>query len=384
MNKYNLQRVQLAAQPILPTFSEVFQRSPWVYYGGDNLMPQYLISRYNNSAIHKAIVIAKKEQVIGDGMTANNPMSTVNLVNSKENIYEVYKKCALDLILFGGYALNVIWSRDKKSIAEIYHLDFSRVRSGKINPETDEIETYYYSPDWSNTRKFPPQDYPSFNQKEDNPSQIIYYKSYSPDTSYYPTPDYSGALAAIEIDVQIKEFHSNNLRNGLSPGLWINLNNGVPSEEEQRIVARGLEEQFGSVNNAGRPIVSFNESKELAPDIVQIPKNSNDSYYEALYDDVVRTILSGHRVGTGELFSISTANKLGSKDEISTHIAYFYSTVIKPYQRELLTTFNKLATMKFGEYIEYEIKPIKIFEDDVVNEDTPNPNNNDNTVNNIE
>jgi hypothetical protein len=360
--KYQLTRSQFTQEPLLPIFSEVLNRLDYVLYGEGNMMPQYLISRYNNSAIHKAIIISKKEQILGDGMVSlNNPMATVNFINETENVKDVFEKCALDLVLFGGFSLNVIWSRDRKSIAEIYHIDFSRIRSGKINPETDKIEKYFYSPDWSNIKKFPPTEYDSFSQEDGRPSQIYYYKQYSPSQSYYPHPDYSGGLASIEIDVNIKEFHANNLKNGMMPSLWINMNNGLPGPEEQRLITRALESQFSSVNNAGRPIISFNESKELSPEITQIQTSANDGYYQAIYDDIIRSILSAHRISSGELFGISTANKLGSKDEITTHIEYVRKTVIMPYQKQLLGVFDKLVSLKFQVPTSFEIKPMSIY-----------------------
>jgi hypothetical protein len=360
--KYQLTRSNFTQEPLLPIFSEVLNRLDYVLYGEGNMMPQYLISRYNNSAIHKAIIISKKEQILGDGMVSlNNPMATVNFINESENVKDVFEKCALDLVLFGGFALNVIWSRDRKSIAEIYHIDFSRIRSGKINPETDKIEKYFYSPDWSNIKKFPPTEYDSFSQEDGRPSQIYYYKQYSPSQSYYPHPDYSGGLASIEIDVNIKEFHANNLKNGMMPSLWINMNNGLPGPEEQRLITRALESQFSSVNNAGRPIISFNESKELSPEITQIQTSANDGYYQAIYDDIIRSILSAHRISSGELFGISTANKLGSKDEITTHIEYVRKTVIMPYQKQLLGVFDKLVSLKFQVPTSFEIKPMSIY-----------------------
>ena len=361
--KYQLNKIAFRQEPILPRFSELFNRVPWVYYGDNNLMPQYLITRYNNSAIHKAIVTSKVNQIMGDGVVSiNNPMASINLINKKENVSEVMKKCALDLVLFGGYSLNIIWSRDRKTVAEIYHLDFSRVRVGKINPETDEIEKYYYSADWSNIKKFPVEEYDGFNQEDGEPSQVLYYKQYQPSNSYYPNPDYSGALAAIEIDVNIKEFHSNNLKNGMLPSLWIDFVNGIPDEENQRLMTRALEEQYSSVNNAGRPIISFNESPELSPRITQIAPSSNDGYYQAIYDDIIRTILSGHRISSGELFGISTSGKLGTRNEIVDHSEYIRKMVIMPYQAELLPTFNKLVSLKSQTPTTFEIKPLSIYE----------------------
>jgi len=361
--KYQLGRMNFRQEPFLPIFSELFDRRPWVLYGENNQMPQYLISRYNNCAIHKAIITSKREQICGDGIVSlNNPMATVNLINPKDNVMDVYRKCALDLLLFGGYALNVIWSRDRTTIAEMYHLDFSRIRCGKINHETDEIEKYYYSADWTNIKKFPVEEYDTFNQEDGEPSQVFYYKQYSPNNSYYPHPDYSGGLAAIEIDVNIKEFHSNNLKNGMLPSLFISMNNGIPGEEEQRIITRALEEQYTSVNNAGRPIISFNESPELAPQITQIPAASSDGYYQSIYDDILRSILSAHRVSSGELYGISTAGKLGTRNEIVDHSEYFRKMVIMPYQKELLSTFDKLVSIKSQRPTSFEIKPLSIYE----------------------
>lgn len=363
MKKYDLGRVNFTQEPILPRFTEVIQRLPYVLYGDDNLMPNYLITRFNNSAIHKAIVISKVNQILGDGIVSiNNPMASVNLINKKENVHDVMKKCALDLVLFGGYALNVIWSRDRKTVAEIYHIDFSKVRCGKINPETDEIEKYYYSLDWTNVKKYGVEEYDTFNQEDGEPSQILYYKAYQPNNSYYPVPDYSGALASIEIDVNIKEFHSNNLKNGMLPSLWIDFVNGIPDDDQKRIITRALEEQYSSVNNAGRPIISFNESAELSPKITQIPASSNDGYYQAIYDDIIRSILSGHRISSGELFGISTSGKLGTRNEIVDHSEFIRKTVIMPYQDELLPTFNKLVSLKTQTYTTFEIKPMSIYE----------------------
>jgi hypothetical protein len=344
----------------VPVYSEVLQRSPWVYYGDNNLLPQYFIQLYDNCAIHKAVVTSKVNQILGDGVVSlNNPMATINLINPRENVTEVMKKCVLDYMLFGGFALNVIWTKDKENVAEIYHIDFSRIRSGKLNDD-DDIECYYYSPDWKQIRKYPPEEYPAFNQDKGG-SQIYYYKNYQPSMSYYPIPDWSAGQRAIEIDIEAKNFHMNNLRKGMVPSLWINYNNGIPGEEEQRTLVRALEAQYGGTDNAGQAIISFNESKELSPEITQIPRNDNDNYYQSLNDDITRSILSSHRVSSAELFGIATAGKLGGGDEITEHSEYFRKMVIMPYQNEILPVFNKLVSLKFGKPTTFEVKPLSLF-----------------------
>jgi hypothetical protein len=133
------------------------------------------------------------------------------------------------------------------------------------------------------------------------------------------------------------------------------MNGGIPGEEEQRVLTRALEAQYAGTDNAGQAIISFNESKETAPEIIQIPRNDNDSYYASLSDDITRSILSAHRVSSAELFGIATAGKLGASNEITEHSEYFRKMVILPYQSELLPTFDKLVSMKTSKPTTFEI-----------------------------
>jgi hypothetical protein len=374
VKKFQLSKIDFKMASF-PIFSEVLNRSPWVFYGANNLLPQYFISLYDNCAIHKAIIKSKVNQILGDSIySENNPEAPIALVNGEENIVDVMRKCSLDFMLFGGFALNVIWSKDRKTIAEIYHLDFSRVRSGKVNTNTDKVDSYFYSPCWEDTRKYPPQEFQAFNQKQKDPVQIFYFKIYQPGLTYYPVPDWSAGQRSIEIDVEIKNFHMNNLRQGMVPSLWINYNNGIPGEEEQRVLVRALESQYGGTDNAGQAIISFNESKEQSPDIVQIPRNDHDSYYQSLYEDISRSILSSHRVSSAELFGISTPGKLGSRNEIIDHSEYFRKMVILPYQDEMVPVFNKMLSLYFNKPTTLKIEPLSIYQTVPITETDNNPN----------
>jgi hypothetical protein len=145
------------------------------------------------------------------------------------------------------------------------------------------------------------------------------------------------------------------------PSLWINYNNGIPGEEEQRTLVRALESQYGGTDNAGQAIISFNESQEQSPVITQIPRNDSDTYYQSLNDDITRSILSAHRVSSAELFGIATAGRLGGANEITEHSEYFRKMVIMPFQSCLLPSFNKLVSLKFGTPTTFEIKPLSLF-----------------------
>jgi hypothetical protein len=131
-----------------------------------------------------------------------------------------------------------------------------------------------------------------------------------------------------------------------------------------------LEEQYSGTDNAGGAIISFNESKEQSPEITQISPGGNSDYYQQIYDDINRSILSAHRVSSAELFGVATPGKLGGSDEITQHSEYFRKMVIQPYQNELLPTFNKLVSLKFEKPTNFEVKPLSLF---ITGDVTENP-----------
>ena len=130
----------------------------------------------------------------------------------------MFAKIALDYVIFGGYALNLIWNKEGTQVAEIYHLPVANVRTGQETEEGD-IDHYYYSSDWSNIRKYKPVAYRAWSptdNKKDNASQIYYCKDYQPGQEFYALPTYMSALTDIDLDSRISRFHNQNLKQGLN------------------------------------------------------------------------------------------------------------------------------------------------------------------------
>ena len=211
----------------LPKIKEV-RGKDWMSYGSDNLFPQQLIELYDSSAIHHTAVDSISDAIYGEGIKYYGD----EYVNTKgETINDVYKKIALDYALYNGYAVNVIFNKEGSRITDIYHVPFADVRSGKIN-EDGEVDEYYYSVNWGNTRKYKPVSYKSFDptdNKGDNASQIYYCYNYTPGNMVYPLPSYVGALNDIDLDARVSRFHNANISNGLAPSMMIQFRNGIPS-----------------------------------------------------------------------------------------------------------------------------------------------------------
>lgn len=349
MNKTenNLLVIQLS-QVEIPKIVEN-TRNEWINFGIDNNYPQYLIDLFQHSSLHSAICKSKVNDICGSGVSYDGEDEKTNKFISQANPYEtlndVLKKIAFDHIIFGGYAINIIWSKDRKSIAEIYQVDYSNIRSGKMNVNKI-VEEYYYSDDWSN-RKIKPVRIPAFNPSlaGKEPSQLIYYKSYSPGMKYYSLPSYVGALNAIETDVEIANFHLAHIKNGMTPNLLINFNNGIPTEEERTKIERQIKDKYTGTDNAGRFIVTFSDDKDKAPVIETLSVSDLDKQFIQLQDTILQNILSGHSIVSPLLVGIPTSVGLGGTEIIQDSWQLYNNRVITPFKDEILISLNKIANI---------------------------------------
>lgn len=363
-NKINLMKFDQVVIDV-PKFIEVPGKK-WVSYGINNLYPNFLVDLFQDSAMNNTAITSKVDAVVGQGLETQSEETNYVLkrANPKESWNDVFAKCAFDYVLFGGFALNIIWDRSGENIAEFYHVDMSKLRSGHINPETDEVDEYYYSHCWREYRKYKPICYPSFDPSKaiEAPSQIYYYFNYSPNNQYYPLPSYQGGLKDIQIDVETSRFHLANLANGLNPSLFIEMANGVPAPEERENIYRDLQDTFGGTRNAGRFFLSFAADKDHATSVTPI-QSANDNYYISLDAWVTTRVLSAHRITSPLLLGIKDGgSSLGSnKDEIMVAYEHFLTTVVRPYTQAMIKVFDNLMFYKGYPDIELSVKPNQLF-----------------------
>ena len=361
MDRNNLRVFEFGAGALLPTFEEVVNTKPYVFFGNDNLWAQHTIEMFNYSSTNRACINAVIAGIIGKEMYINGQDSFM-MVNSTETLYDVFKKTAVDFVIHNGFSLNTIKTRDGEGIASIYHIDFSKIRSGKVD-DFDYVKEYFYSADWRNPTKYKPVEIPAFNIKGDGDSQVYYSFPYSPNQKYYPLPSYIGGRIPIQIDVEINNFSLNNIQNSWFPSLMISLNQGVPSEEERDMIYRHLEEKYSSGNRAGNVILNFADSKENEPTITTISPNANADLFNGLNQMVESKIIQSHGITKPDLLGIKTAGQLGSKQEIIEGYEHFLQAVVKPKREYLIREFEKLLFYMTGKVNKITIKDNLLFQD---------------------
>jgi hypothetical protein len=302
----------------------------WVNYGDDNLYPQYLVDLYHASPTHNALCTTIAMMVFGEGFEPAD--LNAKLLAAQWDLDSELRKCAIDLKIQNGFALEVNWSLDRSTIANISHLPFENVRSGFCD-ENEVVDWYYYSRDWMDKRQEPTA-IARFNPETKNeyPTQILYMKPFSVGSYYYPKPDYIGAINYIELEKEISVFHINNIKNGLSPSFAIHFKNGIPSDEERRMIRRDIENQAAGAQNAGKFWMTFSDEPDRAPTIEPFALSDADKQYQFLSEETTAKIMIGHRVTNPQMFGVMVAGKLGGGSEMEASAELFDQQVVQPFR----------------------------------------------------
>jgi len=342
----------------------------WTTWGLDNLRGDYLLNLLNKSSKHNAILKSKAAMIGGQGWNKDNLSTNALLfINNLENecsLDEILARLSYDLEVFGGFYLNIIWSKDRTRIAEINYLDHNLVRIQEKQGD-EETDSYWYTPDWSKHSRQKPVKYQGFstnNRKEAN--QILYVKEFRPGQQLYGIPEYISAEGWIALEGGIEEFHNSSIQNGFSPSMVINFGSGIPGSEDMDNIIRRLRQEYEGASKGGKVIFTFSDGSENAPVITPINLNDSDKRFIELNKEVTEGILCGHRVINPTLFGIKTEGELGGTNDILESMAIFKAQYVEPKQYLIERVFNKLSRingitdeLKINEFkIKLDISPV--------------------------
>jgi hypothetical protein len=215
--------------------------------------------------------------------------------------------------------------------------------------EDGEVEGYYYSKDWTKIRKkgYEPVRIPAFGYGTKGEGLEIYcIKPYRAGFYYYSPVDYQGGIPYAELEEEVANYHINNIKNGLSPSMLINFNNGVPTEEERELIERRIVQKFSGSSNSGKFILAFNDNKEMAASIEPVQLSDASEQYQFLADESMRKLMVAHRVTSPMLMGIKDNTGLGNNaDELKTASLLFHNTVIRPFQELILDAIDDILAV---------------------------------------
>jgi predicted transcriptional regulator len=328
-----------------PVFTEKKNKG-YVEFGEVNNYPEYLLSLYNESPKHGAIVKGKSTYIFGRGFENKGK------ANSRgESWNDILKKCVKDDELFRGYYLQVIWNRIGQ-ISEVYHIDFSKVRVSK------DLSCFYIKNDWLDWKE-KPREYPQFSTQNPTGSQIYYKREYNPTSEIYPLPSYFQGLNYIESDIEVSRHILGNAKQGFVGSTLINLNNGDPINEEHKgEVEKGLLKKFTG-DSGKRVVIMFNKSKENSADIQNLGTTMlTKEDFTNINNLIQQEIFASHQITSPSLFGIKTEGQLGGRTEIRDAYEIFNNTYVQERQEEFNQVFTDFRNLK-GEVGEFNIVPLE-------------------------
>lgn len=349
-------KIELAGfEPPIAKYAEKLSGDKsYVMWGVDNKYPDYIKSLLSKSTIHSSIIQQKVRLIAGEGFIKPNDVS-ISFINNPfgfENLDEIVKKCTWDLLTFGGFALNVVWTKDRSKISYVNYIDIGKLRIDRTNDD-DNVTRYWYSDGWENIQKYKPVLYDEFSTvNKKNASQIYFYKNYTPGIEYYPIPTYSGGINCIELESKMKLFHINSVERGFAPSMSIDipLANGKTDEERREIVNK-IKNQYQGSKNAGEVIVTFSDpnNPNIKTTFNKIDSNTSDERYKFLMDFVIDDICRSHNVTSPQIFGImnSKDSELQGRLNLIEQIEYFQQSFVSPVQHTLESVFNELLLINY-------------------------------------
>jgi hypothetical protein len=350
-------------------------RKEWVAYGEDNNYFQFLIDRYNGSATNNAIINGMAELIYGKGLNATDASRKPDEYAMMKSLFSrvCMRKVTFDLKAMGQAAMQVIYNKDKTKVVQVEHMPIETLRMEKMNDD-GEITGYYYSKDWTKIRKkgYEPIRIPAFGYGEKGEGLEIYcIKPYRSGFYYYSPVDYQGGLPYAELEEEVANYHINNIKNGLSPSMLINFNNGVPTEEERELIERRIIQKFSGSSNSGKFILAFNDNKEMAASIEPVQLSDASEQYQFLADEAMRKLMVAHRVTSPMLMGIKDNTGLGNNaDELKTASLLFHNTVVRPIQEMILDAVDDILAVNGASLNIYfkTLQPLEL-QGDMVEED---------------
>jgi hypothetical protein len=308
----------------------------YMQYGQNNDYPQYLLDLFNKSAKHNAIIRGKVNYIVGNGWAGEQDM--IKKVNRDETLNDLTKKVALDLELFGGAYIQVIWSVMGGQVAELWHCDYTKIRTNKDNTQ------FWYKDDWKVTRNQEKAEiYNAFNPANPQGVQILYVKEYRPGMNVYSLPGYFGALNYIESDVEVSKHVLGNAQTGFSASKLITLPNGEPSPEEKRLVSRQFDNMYTGADGKKYLLAFVNDltRKPIVDDLGASDLTKEDF---SRVDELIQTnIFSGHQITSPDLFGIAVPGQLGNRQQLRDSYEIFNNTYVRYKQMQIEGVFNMLG-----------------------------------------
>lgn len=320
----------------IPEYKELDNRNKnYVVLGDWDDYPIWQYNCYLNCPILGTIVNGTADFVAGNDIVCQVPGFEKTVNRKGETARDVIGRCAVDYMIYGGFYLQVIRNAGGK-ISEIYWLDYRYVRTDKYN------ECFWYSEDFGKKygRTSKALVYPKFMEKGIEPTSVLFVKSKT-SRGVYGTSPWNSCIKSVVTSIKVDEFHLNEISNNFTASAVINFNNGIPTDEQKKEIEKSITEKFTGSENAGRFVLSFNQTRDNMTTIQRIDEDGFDKRYDALAKHTQSQIFAALGANPN-LFGIPTENNGFSNEEYEESFRLYNRTRVRPIQQLMTDSFDRI------------------------------------------
>lgn len=330
----------------------------YVTFGDGNSYFDYLIDRTNGSATNGAIMAKVKKIIYGKGLESK---ALNEIISEKEQ-----KKLVSDLKELGQCAIQVSTTEEGKKVTGT-HFPIQYL-APEIQDAKGVVNKYYYSENFDAQTGSKPKSMKAYKPDVVGNS-ILYIRAYSSGMKYFTLPSHNGGLPYAELEEEIANYHINNVKNGLAPSMLINMNNGSPDKAVKKQVEADVVRKYGGSSNAGRVIISWNESKETEATITAIPLSDASEQYQFLSSECQNKLSTAHGATSALLFGLSSSTGFSNNsEELKTAMILFETLEVQDFRDLLIDAFDTLMEHN-GVKEDLEFTTLNPFMDEITEEE---------------
>lgn len=319
-----------------------------INWGKDNDYPIKLLNLYNSSPTHRACVDFSVKSIIGEGIDIDALEGTDIAKPNPEDSWDcILRNLALDFIIYGSFAVEIIKSRNGQSFS-YYHVPFEKVRYGKY--VDGKINEYYICSDWTDPIKNTPERVDAFVSAEDTKvgrKYLYVYNSYSPANEYYPSPTYVASVTAILAEIEYQNYDYRHITNSFSPSGLLTLP-PVETEDEKQEIIRNIQDMFGGGANVNSVMIQFSNGADNS-NVAFTPFSSDNTAddYEGANNRVINRILASHSIPSRALIGMPLENAgFASEAAILKNANELYQTLVGKSNRKIIVdSLNDMLAM---------------------------------------
>lgn len=338
----------------------------WVNWGLKNTYPNLLLDLYNQSPTHRACITFGVQSILGNGVDydAMQLDGTQVIPNYAQSWDDLIKNIALDYMLYGSYAIQIIKNKDNKTFS-FWHMPLDKVRWSEYD-EDGQITSYWICNDWTMTGQYPPFQIDAFDMRDESLIErgkpyLYVYRQYSPAMTYYTQPHYQAGIKAIQSEIEYVNYDLKTTVNGFVPSGMLVLNE-VETDEQRQAIIKNVTQMFQGSDNANSVMVTFrNNVDENKPEFVPFTANSgNINLYASANERTVSRILAAHQIPNASLVGMPDIGQTGfasEADKLETAYQLYNKLTGNTNRMAVIRTLNQMLKMQ-GIEVEVVMKPL--------------------------